>query len=81
MSKKNVLRRWKLDRTRSWFHLVYGIPIGVAFIVIICAASHWMPIPTWLIIVIIVIEAFVFLVDGINVVTLTRRIRRTQNKV
>lgn len=81
MSKENDLRKWKSNRTRSWFHLVYGIPIGATLIVIVWAVGYWLPIPTWLIVLIIMVEAFVFLIDAINVVVLNRRIRRVESKV
>ena len=75
MTNHKELRKCIVNRKRSWCHLIYGIPIGIVLILMVWAVSWWIPIPTGVIITIIILEALVFVIDAVNVVALTLRIR------
>lgn len=74
----NELGEWKVNRKKSQLHLFYGMPIGVSFVLLVWLMSQWLPIPKWMIFGILGLEVLVFMIDGINLIWLTHRIRKVQ---
>lgn len=78
MPESHNIRRWTVNRKKSYYHLVFGVPIAAILLVPVWFVVQWAGFPLGVFVAIVLIELFVFIVDALNIVILTLYIRRAK---